>query len=146
VNLAALRAAHPQACAELAAEERNRVLTHQQIGKAIDAPAIASEAIRFGKSVAATLPIYERAAAQHGTTSALKHVLDCLEIDATALAQSAAGQSAQGDFGDLVAAEFDRQRGKARDNGDLVAAAMGLPPPRGTLIDQFAADLPPKGT
>jgi hypothetical protein len=118
-----LRKAHPKACAALAAEERALVLAHLEIGDAIDCPAIARRAAKSGTPMAEMLPVYERAAAQHGTSAELQHALKFITLPAAAAAAPATPTSSAPTVEDL-AAQLRRSGTGGRDLGDEVVALL----------------------
>ncbi|HEX4335572.1 MAG TPA: hypothetical protein VH062_06630 [Polyangiaceae bacterium] len=64
MNAEQFKKQHPQAAAELALEERKRVLMHLSMGTVLDAPAVANEEIRKGSSLTESMDRYLRVAGE----------------------------------------------------------------------------------
>jgi len=122
---------HPQAAAELAKRERDRVLMHQAIGECLDCPALASEAIKRSTSVADQMPAYSEQAAQTQRTSRFDAF--CSNNGLMAAAQKATSNAARAsstkgsrDLGDQVAALLTAQRHGCETIEDAIARGVDV--------------------
>lgn len=134
MDMTQLRASHPGLYAQIfeagAEAERDRVETHLRLARAAGSEGLAYYPITQGQDVASALPMYRRHASKSDATAAA-FVREC---ENQRLTNPASSKDPEGAAADALLAKIGRARGGTtsgpQDFGDLVADAMGLPPPR----------------